>query len=83
MLPLPIQTQTTNPRLPPRPLQPCSYALLPHIYTLFLHANGTGAPIMRPLFYEFPADPAVPAVQHAFMLGEGQRGAQELEQVHV
>ena len=52
------------------------YALLPYLYTLFLHANGTGAPIMRPLFYEFPAEPAAAAVQHSFMLGEAGRGRQ-------
>ena len=28
---------------------------------------------MRPLFYEFPTEPAAAAVQHSFMLGE--RGA--------
>lgn len=30
------------------------YALLPYIYTLFRAANTTGAPVLRPLWYEFP-----------------------------
>ena len=55
----------------------CSYALLPYLYTLFLHANATGAPVMRPLWWEFPADDSVAAEQQLFMLGalRGLRGA--------
>eukprot|EP00983_Pelagomonas_calceolata_P058100 1145356-Pelagomonas_calceolata.AAC.6 len=30
------------------------YALLPYMYTLFRHANTTGVPLLRPLWYEFP-----------------------------
>ncbi|KAL4422944.1 hypothetical protein ABPG75_009141 [Micractinium tetrahymenae] len=45
------------------------YALLPYLYTQFLAANGTGAPIMRPLWYDFPQDPATFGEQHTFMLG--------------
>ena len=30
------------------------YALLPYIYTLFRHANTSGAPVLRPLWHEFP-----------------------------
>lgn len=45
------------------------YALLPYLYTQFLAANGTGAPIMRPLFYEFPEQPDTFQEQHTFMLG--------------
>lgn len=51
----------------PRPLR--SYALLPYLYTQFLSANGTGAPVMRPLWYEFPQDSATFDEQHTFMLG--------------
>lgn len=47
----------------------CRYALLPYLYTQFLLANGSGAPIMRPLFYDFPAEADVFALQHTFMLG--------------
>ena len=56
------------------------YALLPYLYTLFLHANATGAPIMRPLWYEFPEDPSTLGVQESFMLGGwvGGCGVEEL-----
>lgn len=46
------------------------YRLLPHIYTLFLHANTTGAPVMRPLWYEFPEEVDVAAEDKLFMLGK-------------
>lgn len=46
------------------------YRLLPYIYTLFLHANATGAPVMRSLWYEFPSDPDALDVHSSFMLGE-------------
>ncbi|GBF95413.1 glucan 1,3-alpha-glucosidase-like [Raphidocelis subcapitata] len=45
------------------------YALLPYMYTLFRHANLTGAPVMRPLWYEFPSNAAVFEEEAAFMLG--------------
>jgi mannosyl-oligosaccharide alpha-1,3-glucosidase len=45
------------------------YALLPYIYTLFRAANETGEPIMRPMFYEFPQEPSMLAVEHQLMLG--------------
>ena len=32
------------------------YALLPYLYTLFEHAHRSAAPIMRPMWYEFPSD---------------------------
>lgn len=32
------------------------YQLLPTTYSLFREANTTGAPVMRPLWYEFPDD---------------------------
>ena len=46
------------------------YRLLPYIYTLFLHANVSGTPIMRPLWYEFPEDGAIVEEDHVFMLGD-------------
>lgn len=64
------------PSLPPPPsvVPPfpcvCSYALLPYLYTQFLAANASGAPIMRPLFYEFPEEAGIFETQHTFMLGE-------------
>jgi mannosyl-oligosaccharide alpha-1,3-glucosidase len=45
------------------------YALLPYLYTLFRAANETGEPIMRPMFYEFPQESSMLAVDHQFMLG--------------
>jgi len=45
------------------------YNLLPYMYTLFAEASETNAPIMRPLFYEFPQDPALFAKEDAFMVG--------------
>eukprot|EP00475_Leptophrys_vorax_P017022 TRINITY_DN23539_c0_g5_i1.p1 TRINITY_DN23539_c0_g5~~TRINITY_DN23539_c0_g5_i1.p1 ORF type:complete len:429 (-),score=-0.63 TRINITY_DN23539_c0_g5_i1:246-1418(-) len=45
------------------------YALLPYLYTLFREANVHGAPVMRPLWWEFPADPLLFAHQDSFLLG--------------
>ena len=47
------------------------YVLLPYIYTLFRHANTTGLPVMRPLWFEFPEFPATYAVEDEFLLGPG------------
>ena len=45
------------------------YRLLPYLYTLFRAANATGAPIMRPLWWDFPADPVAPPLDDQFMVG--------------
>lgn len=45
------------------------YALLPYMYTLFRAANETGAPIIRPMFYAFPQDSTMLALDHQLMLG--------------
>lgn len=45
------------------------YVLLPYIYTLFRHANVTGLPIMRPLWYEFPEVEATHGMDDEFLLG--------------
>lgn len=45
------------------------YGLLPYFYTLFRHANVSGAPILRPLWYDFPDQPGLYAAEDAFMLG--------------
>lgn len=45
------------------------YALLPYMYTLFRHANLTGQPIMRPLWFEFPDSEDTFAVDQEFLLG--------------
>lgn len=62
------------------------YALLPYIYTLFRHANLTNMPLMRPLWFEFPAEQELFAVQEEFLLGPGllvkpvvQAGASQVE----
>jgi alpha-glucosidase len=45
------------------------YRLLPYLYTCFHTAAQTGLPIMRPLFFADPADPALRREEHAFLLG--------------
>jgi alpha 1,3-glucosidase len=45
------------------------YRLLPYVYTLFRGANTTGAPVARPLFYEWPGEGGVAAVDDQFMVG--------------
>jgi alpha-glucosidase len=43
--------------------------LLPFMYTLFDEAHRTGAPILRPLLFEFPDDPATYSADDEFLLG--------------
>lgn len=45
------------------------YRLVPYFYALLHEASVTGAPIMRPLVYEFQDDPAVAEESFEFMLG--------------
>ncbi len=45
------------------------YRLLPYLYSLFDEASRTGAPLLRPLFYEFPGEEAVVDVDDEAMLG--------------
>jgi alpha-glucosidase len=45
------------------------YQLLPYLYTLFWQAATTGAPILRPLLYDFPDDPQVTQLHDQVMLG--------------
>jgi len=45
------------------------YRLLPYLYTLFEEASRTGVPVMRPLWLEYPNDPATYAVENAYLLG--------------
>ena len=44
------------------------YQLLPYLYNSFQEASRTGAPIMRPLFWEFPDDPHGYAIDDQFLL---------------
>lgn len=46
------------------------YRLLPYIYTQFYFAHYYGDPIIRPLFYEYPKDPAAYRFQYEFMFGD-------------
>ncbi len=45
------------------------YRLLPYLYTLFHEASVTGLPVMRPVFFADPDDPALREEDHAFLLG--------------
>lgn len=45
------------------------YKLLPYLYTLFHEHEQTGAPIMRPLWYEYPADTRTYLVSDEYMVG--------------
>ncbi len=45
------------------------YRLMPYLYTLFWEASRTGLPIVRPVFFADPRDPALRAIDHAFLLG--------------
>jgi len=47
------------------------YQLLPYIYALGHEAYNTGAPIMRPLVMEFPADTAVANMTNEWLVGKG------------
>ena len=46
------------------------YRILPYLYTAFRAANTTGAPVMRPLFYEWPGVASVAATDDQFMVGD-------------
>ncbi|MFP4211325.1 MAG: glycoside hydrolase family 31 protein [Alkalispirochaeta sp.] len=45
------------------------YRLLPYLYTLFEEASRTGAPVIRPLVWEFPGDPRVARRADSYMVG--------------
>ncbi len=45
------------------------YRLQPYLYTLAREAVETAAPLMRPLFWEFPGDTVAASVHDQFMLG--------------
>ncbi len=45
------------------------YQFLPYIYSLFREHEQSGAPVMRPLWYEFPNDKQTYLVNDQFMLG--------------
>ncbi len=45
------------------------YRLMPYLYTLFEEASRTGAPVIRPLVWEFPYDPRVFRRADSYMVG--------------
>ncbi|MEK4175036.1 glycoside hydrolase family 31 protein [Aeribacillus sp. FSL K6-8210] len=45
------------------------YQWLPHLYTLFAEAHETGAPVMRPLFFEYPDDENTYNLYDEFLVG--------------
>jgi alpha-glucosidase len=47
------------------------YKLVPYLYSLFMESAYTGAPIIRPMVYEFPDDPACMEESFDFLLGKG------------
>jgi alpha-glucosidase len=47
------------------------YTMLPYLYSLFCEAAESGNPIVRPMVYEFPADPHCADESFDFLLGWG------------
>lgn len=45
--------------------------LMPYIYQKAVEAHETGAPVMRPMFMEFPDDPGCDTLDRQYMLGDG------------
>jgi alpha-glucosidase len=45
------------------------YRLLPYLYTLFREHTQTGAPVMRPLWFEYPDDDRTYLVEDQYMVG--------------
>jgi alpha-glucosidase len=45
------------------------YRLMPYLYTLFREASVTGLPVLRPVFFADPKDPALRSEDDAFLLG--------------
>ncbi len=45
------------------------YQLLPYLYNLFYEASQTGAPILRPLVWHYPADPVTHNLNDQFLFG--------------
>jgi alpha-glucosidase len=45
------------------------YQFLPYLYTLFREHERSGAPVMRPLWYEYPRDKQTYLISDEFMVG--------------
>ncbi len=59
------------------------YRMLPHFYSLEYEAHTTGAPIMRPLVYEFQSDENTYEENYEFMLGKDLLVANVLEKGQI
>jgi len=46
------------------------YRLMPYLYSLFQQAAGSGAPIIRPLYFHYPQDEQACDVEDAFLVGD-------------
>jgi oligosaccharide 4-alpha-D-glucosyltransferase len=55
------------------------YAMLPYNYTLAYQNATTGSPLMRPLFYQFPADTLACNSENQYMWGENLMVAPVIE----
>lgn len=45
------------------------YQLLPHLYSLFFEHEQTGAPVMRPLWFDYPLDQRTYEVEDQYLVG--------------
>ncbi|HWS86777.1 MAG TPA: TIM-barrel domain-containing protein [Pyrinomonadaceae bacterium] len=45
------------------------YKLLPYLYSLFNEHAQTGAPVMRPLWFEYPDDPRTYTIEDEYLVG--------------
>ncbi|MCA1614707.1 MAG: DUF4968 domain-containing protein [Acidobacteria bacterium] len=45
------------------------YRLLPYLYTLFREHTETGAPVMRPLWFEYPEDQRTYTIEDQYLVG--------------
>ena len=45
------------------------YRLLPYLYTLFREHTETGAPVMRPLWFEYPNDQRTYTIEDEYLVG--------------
>ncbi|PCH40069.1 glycoside hydrolase family 31 protein [Wolfiporia cocos MD-104 SS10] len=45
------------------------YSLLPYWYTLFAHSSMRGTPVIRALFYEFPTESELFAIDRQYLIG--------------
>ncbi|HYP98993.1 MAG TPA: TIM-barrel domain-containing protein [Polyangiaceae bacterium] len=45
------------------------YRLLPYLYTLFEEASRSGLPVVRPMWLEYPDDPAIQRDANSYLLG--------------